>query len=245
MGYNVFLYDQRGHGLSGRSNKDRSITHIDDFNHYVNDMDCFVKQVVVPNSNNLPIYIMGHSMGGAVTALYLMRKDNPIKKAILSSPMISPKTHGIPSFFVNIVAKQYGKRNGYNAIFPHSKPFNPNPDFIKSSDSSEARFTHNFKYRLENEIYQNSSFSNGWITEALKVKRMILNKKNLNKISAPTLIISAENDHVVHQELHIKLAKMLQNSTIVTMPGAKHTVYTASGPVLNKFYETVFDFIEE
>ena len=245
MGYNVFMYDQRDHGLSERSCADTSITHIDDFNNYVLDLEYFVDNIVTPNSKNLPIHIMGHSMGGAVTTLYLMRDNNPIKKAILSSPMISPKTHGFPSVLVNFVAKKYGRREGYNAIFPHSKPFNPNPDFVQSSDASAARFLHNLDYRLKNPCYQNSAFSNGWIREALKVKKLILNNKSLAKIKARTLIISAENDKVVHQELHYKLAKKLKTSTIVTMPGAKHTVYTASGPELESFYKIVFDYIEE
>ena len=245
MGYNVFMYDQRDHGLSERSCTNTSITHIDDFNSYVLDLEYFVDNIVTPNSKNLPIHIMGHSMGGAVTTLYLMRDNNPIKKAILSSPMISPKTHGFPSVLVNFVARKYGRREGYNAIFPHSKPFNPNPDFVQSSDASAARFLHNLDYRLKNPCYQNSAFSNGWIREALKVKKLILKNKNLAKIKARTLIISAENDKVVHQELHYKLAKKLKTSTIVTMPGAKHTVYTASGPELESFYKIVFDYIEE
>ena len=245
MGYNVFMYDQRDHGLSERSCTNTSITHIDDFNNYVLDLEYFVDNIVTPNSKNLPIHIMGHSMGGAVTTLYLMRNNNPIEKAILSSPMISPKTHGFPSVLVNFIAGKYGRREGYNAIFPHSKPFNPNPDFVQSCDASAARFLHNLNCRLSNPCYQNSAFSNGWIHEALKVKRLILNRKNISKIKARTLIISAENDRVVHQELHYKLAKRLKTSTIVTMPGAKHTVYTASGPELENFYKTVFNFVEE
>ena len=245
MGYNVFMYDQRGHGLSGRSNQESYITHVDDFNHYVLDMEAFVNEVVVPNSKGVPIHILGHSMGGAVTGLYLMRDNIPIKKAILSSPMVSPKTHGVPSFVVRMAANRFGKKEGWESVFPHSKPFNPNPDFNTSSDASAARFRHNLNYRINNEVYQNSAFSNGWIKEALKVKGTLLKKSNLAKITTPTLIISAENDHVVHQELHYPMARGIRTCTIATMPGAKHTVYTALGPVLNKFYETVFDFLEE
>lgn len=245
MGYNVFMYDQRGHGLSGRSNSEAYITHVDDFNHYVLDMEAFVNEVVVPNSTGIPIHILGHSMGGAVTGLYLMRDNIPIKKAILSSPMVSPKTHGVPAFLVRMTANRFGKRDGFDAVFPHSKPFNPNPDFTASSDASAARFKHNLNYRINNEIYQNSAFSNGWIKEALSVKSKLLKKSNLAKITAPTLIISAGNDRVVHQELHPSMARGIPTCTIVTMPGAKHTVYTALGPALNQFYETVFDFLEE
>lgn len=245
MGYNVFMYDQRDHGLSGRNSENTFITHVDNFNDYVQDLNIFIKQIVVPNSKNLKINLLGHSMGGAVTALYIMQDNIPINRAILSSPMVSPKTHGFPTGLVRMVAGIYGKKDGYKAMFPHSKPFDPNPDFINSSDKSAARFKHNMSYRLNNPAYQNSAFSNKWIIEATKVKGAILNKRKLAKIKVPTLIISAENDHVVHQNLHYPLARGIKNSTIVTMPGAKHTVYTALGPELAQFYKIVFNFLEE
>ena len=83
MGYNVFMYDQRDHGLSERSCTNTSITHIDDFNNYVLDLEYFVDNIVKPNSKNLPIHIMGHSMGGAVTGKHsLVTVRKPLDKTI-------------------------------------------------------------------------------------------------------------------------------------------------------------------
>lgn len=244
MGYNVFLYDQRGHGYSGRSNNLLSTTHVDTFEDYAKDLDIFVDQIVTPNSEGKPIHILGHSMGGAVVTMFITNNSHKVDKVILSSPMICPKTHGFPPFLVNMVATRYGKKDGWSKRFPHSSDFSPNVNFNTSSDSSKARFEHNLNLRINDEHYQNSSFTNGWIHEALKVKKSILNPDNIMKIKNKTLIISAENDKVVYSSLHKKLAKKMADCTLVSLPGAKHTVYTASEPLLSSFYETIFSFLQ-
>ena len=70
-GYSVFAPDLRGHGRSYREIEDPSLTHVGKFSEYVSDLDRFVEKIVRPNAVNLPLYLFGHSMGGAVAALYL------------------------------------------------------------------------------------------------------------------------------------------------------------------------------
>lgn len=242
MGYSVFLYDQRGHGLSDRQVDNPQLTHINDFNDYVKDLDCIINNIVVPASADKPIYIFAHSMGGAVASMYLSENSGKIKRAILSSPMVCPKTHGIPGGMVKLISKRYAKKDGWEARFRHSGDFNPNPDFIRSSDSSLARFKHNLDFRIQHDYYQNSSFSNRWMYEALKVKKILLNSHYAKKIKTDVLIFSASKDRVVHTAPQRRLAKKLPHCTLVTIPGAKHTVYTGSGPMLDYFYETVISF---
>ena len=244
MGYNVFLYDQRGHGLSGRTCEQFSTTHVNDFNDYIKDLEIFIEQIVTPASKGCPIHLLGHSMGGAVATMFLINNSHKVDKVILSSPMICPKTHGVPPFVVDLVAKHFGKKDGWKARFPHCKDFNPNVNFNNSSDSSKARFEHNLNLRIENEEYQNSSFTNGWIHEALKVKNYILNSKYIRKIKNKTLIISAPNDNVVYSSLHQKLATLIPDCTLISVPGAKHTLYTGTETLLSCFYQNVFNFLQ-
>ena len=245
MGYSVFLYDQRGHGLSGREVDNLQLTHVKDFNDYVKDLDCIIEQLVVPNSGNSPIYLMGHSMGGAVAAIYLLQNSSRITRAILSSPMIYPRTHGIPGGLVRIVSVIQGIKKGWNSRFKYSSEFNFHPDYNNGSDSSPSRFRHNLDYRINNEFYRNSSFSNRWIYEALKVRRIIFGSHSLKDVSTELMIISAGNDHVVYTGPHKRLSRKLPHCTLVTLPESKHTVYTCQGPVLDYFYETVFKFFSK
>lgn len=244
MGYNVFLYDQRGHGLSQREVDNLQLTHINNFDDYVKDLEHIINDVVKKAAPNHQIYLLGHSMGGAVVSLYLEHHSNEIERAILSSPMVCPKTHGLPGGLVRKAATTYAKKEGWNARFRQCVSFNPNPSFNHSSDSSFARFKHNLDFRIKDERYQNSSFTNKWMCEALNVKKRLLNRNTISKIQTKILIISAENDRVVHTRPQHKLSRILPNSTLIVMPGAKHTVYTASGPLLNAFYEAIFDFLK-
>lgn len=243
MGYNVFLYDQRGHGLSQRDVDNPVLTHVNDFNDYVMDLGHIIDNIVIPNSANLPVFLMGHSMGGAVASIYLSKNSDKITRAILSSPMVCPKTHGIPTIFVKNLSRIHGRKNGWKSRFCYSSDFNPNPSFEYSSDSSPARFKHNLDYRINNSHYQNSSFTNRWMYEALRVKKIMMNPRITGKITTEVLIFSAQNDKVVHTVPHKRLAKLLPKCTLITLPHAKHTLYTGSYPMLEHFYTTVFDFL--
>ena len=78
MGYNVFLYDQRGHGFSHRDIEDFQVTHVDSYEDYARDLQCFMEKVVFPNSCGVPVNIYSHSMGGAVTSFYLSLTEDKI-----------------------------------------------------------------------------------------------------------------------------------------------------------------------
>lgn len=65
-GYAVHSYDQRGYGRSeGRR------AYVDAFDQYVVDLHTFM-QTVRAREPGRPVFLMGHSMGGAVCALYCL-----------------------------------------------------------------------------------------------------------------------------------------------------------------------------
>lgn len=76
----VFAYDQIGHGQSGG---ERAFMHR--FDDLVTDLETFVSRVQHRNQGR-PVFIMGHSMGGAVVAKFLMtRRPQDIRGWIFSS----------------------------------------------------------------------------------------------------------------------------------------------------------------
>ena len=100
MGYNIFLYDVRGHGYSHRYNDDMELTHVDKYEDYVLDLDSYINKIVVPNSNKIPLFLFGHSMGGTIAQMYISGCENAIEKTILSAPMIYPYTPPLPKFII-------------------------------------------------------------------------------------------------------------------------------------------------
>jgi acylglycerol lipase len=64
FGYSVYRYDHRGHGRSGGEKG-----YLDDFQLYTDDADKIVG-LVKQECPNIPRFMLGHSMGGFITAAY-------------------------------------------------------------------------------------------------------------------------------------------------------------------------------
>jgi alpha-beta hydrolase superfamily lysophospholipase len=74
----VHAYDHRGHGRSrGRR------CHVQDFREYLGDLDCFL-EIVRREHSQIPITLVGHSMGGLVAAAYLVDRRPAIESAVTS-----------------------------------------------------------------------------------------------------------------------------------------------------------------
>ncbi|KAK8803828.1 hypothetical protein WA158_001522 [Blastocystis sp. Blastoise] len=79
-GYLVFGMEHRGHGLS-----DGIRCYVRDYNALVNDQVLFIKQKV-QEYPNIPVFTMGHSLGGGLCILISERVKDIIQGVIILSP---------------------------------------------------------------------------------------------------------------------------------------------------------------
>jgi acylglycerol lipase len=82
-GYAAYAFDLRGHGRSGGRRVD-----IDRFDDFVDDLAAFVERVRAREPGK-PIFVLGHSVGGAITALYAIERQPNVAGVILSAPAIA------------------------------------------------------------------------------------------------------------------------------------------------------------
>lgn len=82
-GFAVLGYDHIGHG---QSEGKRGV--ISSYNQLLDDLQLCVSKAesLYPS---LPLFIYGHSMGGNISLNYLMRRNNRVKGAIITSPWLS------------------------------------------------------------------------------------------------------------------------------------------------------------
>lgn len=241
MGYNVFIFDLRGHGFSHRVPEDTQVTHVDFFEDYVKDLECFMAQIVEPNSDGVPIYIYSHSLGCAISTMYLATFENKVEKIILSAPMVYPVCTPLPRQILRMLLANEAKKTSWDTKFKYSSSFNPDVKVEKSMDLCKERFQHNLDKRIREPHYQNSSGSNRWNYEILGVMDKLLKRKLLSNIRAKSLMITAGRDTVVKKRPQLRLAKLLK-CDYKCFEYAKHALYTMPDENLAEYVQLLLDF---
>ena len=81
-GYTTYRYDHRGHG---RSDGERG--YLEDFSIFIDDTDQIVDKARTENPD-LPVFMLGHSMGGYITAAYGVKYPGRLQGQILSGAAV-------------------------------------------------------------------------------------------------------------------------------------------------------------
>lgn len=240
-GLNVLVYDQRGHGRSTRLAA-HGVVHITDFNKYVEDLAAVLtsQQALLP----APRYLFSHSMGGAVAALYLERGDRFFDKAVLASPMIYMHHKKVPrktgELICRIGCRLHRAEDRFFAIAPATSP--DKECFERASASSRARFEYYRGVKATSPLLHSSKASNGWVLEAMRCPRRILEKGAPERVQTPVRVYAAEWEDLVDRRPQQKFAKRVQAGEFFLVKGSKHELYFATDEVLHPFLQAVLAY---
>lgn len=100
-GWAVYACDLRSHGLSpdppgaGR-------VHVDRFADFLLDTDAML-ECARSRHKDLPVYILGHSMGGLITILYALKQPKNLAGAIISSPALGIHPDFKPPLYLKLM----------------------------------------------------------------------------------------------------------------------------------------------
>jgi len=87
-GYVVYAVDHRGHG---RSEGKRA--QLDRLDKVVADLRAFIESAASRHPG-APVYLLGHSMGGAISIAYAVRHEETLAGLVLSAPVADPNAAG-------------------------------------------------------------------------------------------------------------------------------------------------------
>lgn len=245
-GFSVVAYDQRGHGCSWRDDatkKDVSLTHVSDFNEYEQDLSCVCETVLKKMPK--PWMIFAHSMGGAVTSLFLERHPDVFSRAALCAPMIAAILGNIPGPAVNIMCRCFkligmgGKR-----VFI-SKPYEGPEDFNTGFATSRERFDWFDKVKHDHKEYWNNGPSYSWTLEAIKVTKKLLAPGEPEKIACPVRLYTAEDDACVYPEPQRQFINRVKQGEWAFVKGAKHEIYRSEDGILFPWWHDVLAFLKK
>lgn len=216
-GYAVFIHDHRGQGLSGRMVENQQMGHIDSFQFYVDDMKMFYDNYLYPK-NYQKLFLVAHSMGGAIGMSYIEQFPNNFHAAAFSSPMLGLK----PSIckLANVLVTEEPKfAIGQGAYNDEKNKFKGN-----TLTGSSLRYDRMIKaFSLEPKA-QLGGVSYNWLQRSCQQFEVMFS--NLDNIEIPFIIFSADNEKIVDPKSHDKFidqAKSLgKQCELFKISDAKH-----------------------
>ncbi|KIW02582.1 hypothetical protein, variant [Verruconis gallopava] len=113
-GIEVHSFDQRGWGRSVHKASEKGLTG--PTSQVLDDITSFIKPLLPPKPD-VPLFVMGHSMGGAEVLTYMAQGPESVKKYVrgwlLESPFVAFNPASKPSPIVVVLGRLAGK------LFPH------------------------------------------------------------------------------------------------------------------------------
>ncbi|MGO1793696.1 MAG: alpha/beta fold hydrolase [Oceanisphaera sp.] len=248
-GYNVYLYDHRGQGLAPRLLKNQQIGYVGHFDDYVQDLEQFVQQVVLaePVDN---LYLLSHSMGGTISALWLSQTQVRLQAAVLSSPMMGIYLKPLPRWLVNGLLSLFDSGCGW---LGRTACYAPGQADYKNLPFKENVLTHSeSRYQLLRDLYQQQpqlqlgGVSVHWLKQALMAGDRAI--AEAGRITIPLLVLQAGNDVVVDNHAQNRFCDALAycaGGQPKVIDGASHELFIEQDKLRKPALQATLSFFEQ
>ncbi|MGU5769511.1 lysophospholipase [Aeromonas sp. YN13HZO-058] len=243
QGYSLYLIDHRGQGMSGRMLDDPQKGYVDQFDDYVVDLKQLHDQIIMADQP-AKLFLLAHSMGGAISARYLERWPGDIKAAVLSSPMLGINLGGLPKWLAKGLAATLGTVGGWIG----EPPYGPGQGPYQDDGFADNGLTHSHsRYQAFRQLYEQypqiklGGATAHWIYQGITGADAAI--AEAGAIKTPLLVLQAGDDKIVDnaaQDRFCTLAKC-EGGKPLRIEGAWHELLMETDdkrqPALNAMAE--------
>lgn len=187
-GYSIYINDHRGQGLSGRLIENAQMGYIDSFQYFIEDMK-YIYDHLIANKNYDKIYLLAHSMGGAIGMTYIQQNPQDFNAAAFSSPMLGFK----PTIcgFARILHDDEPQFAIGQSEYKNDKiPFEDN-----DLTGSKIRYQRMIEVFKKNPNAQLGGATYKWLLQSCEQFEYLFD--NIDKIQTPFVLFSAEHEDIV------------------------------------------------
>lgn len=248
-GISCAIIDHRGQGLSQRMSPNPHQGHVDSFSDFVSDFSEFNEQLNNVFAADVKRWLLGHSMGAAIASLFLAghqrdercQHSNRYAELILTSPMFSINTAGIPVSIAKFIAAAGAWLNRQLApqqpwYFWGMKDYTPIA--FEKNELTHSRH----RYQVFRAIYEQQpqlqlggpTFN--WLHQALLACEQTT--QECMQIDCPITLFQAGSDQVVSARGQQRFLAQNSNAKKVAIAGARHELLMESDsyrqPVMEK-----------
>lgn len=218
QGFNLFIIDHRGQGLSQRLLKNNHKGYVKNFDDYAHDLHQFIRTIVTKNcsqdENKTKLqkpHLLAHSMGGTIAVRMMQLYPSAIKSAVLTSPMIAVNNGKIPNWLANTLIYSGDKIDSWfsdeASYFIGQKNFTETPFDENELTQSAIRYQHFVDTYQNTKEIQLGGVTIHWLEEAVKANKNIF--AHLDKLSAPILLMQSGNDTIVSNDAQNEFCQQL------------------------------------
>jgi lysophospholipase len=246
-GFQVFGMDWRGQGLSGRLLENRHKGHVGDYAEYLEDLDDFIRQKVLPGDPS-PITLLAHSMGAHISLRYLHDHGDIVEQAVLTSPMVDI----LPPRLLTrkMIRKMIKLAVGFGLAQTYvvgSGNYDPSGQvFEKNKLTSDLQ-----RYHAEQQLIAENSdlalggVTYGWLNATFQSIEMLSADGYAAGINTPILILSAEKERIVSNSAQQQLSDKIPSCTFQTIPGSRHEILNESDSIQALFWREFDRFVNK
>ncbi len=242
IGFTVFALDHRGQGASGRMLAESRKGYVEDFDFYVDDAESFLADRVLGYADGKPVFLVSHSMGGAIALLLAARRPEAFTKIVFTSPMWG-LLYDMPVSLVKIIVKG-ACRLGFGRSYAFGKSAN---DHLKPFERTHLTQSVENYMKQQRFVTENPSFALGgpsfrWVCESMKAIKKL--PEAAAKVKVPVLLVQAGNDAVVDNSAQDRVASNFADCRKIIVEKGFHELLNEKREFYEKTVSAIADFID-
>ncbi len=245
-GFDVLIIDHRGQGRSGRMLSDTHRGHVVHFSDYVDDLERLWHQEIAPGPWRRR-YALAHSMGGAITSLFLQRNPQAFDAVALCAPMFGIVLR-LPEWVVRHILDWAEERphirEGYAVGTGRWQAL---PFALNILTHSRQRYRRNLRFYADDPQLRVGGPTYHWVREGILAGEQVL--AGAGAMQTPTLLVQAQDDRVVDNRAQDRYCALraaaghpCAGKTPLVIEGAYHEILFEKDAMRAKALHSIIDF---
>jgi alpha-beta hydrolase superfamily lysophospholipase len=205
QGFAVYSFDLRGHGKSGGNR-----CFVNSFSDYLTDLDRFLTEIRQHHPQR-ELFLLGHSLGGAIALRYVLDYQTSLQGLILSAPFLGSRAENTPAPVVASIQLLSQFLPKLPSVRVDSSQISSDPAIVQAYRTDPLVNTAKMPLRTLAEIFRNI--------------HQIQHRQHA--IELPILIMHGTADGLAHVSHSESLAAGVQSTdkTLKLYPGLYHEIF--------------------